>query len=89
MMKTHLFFTIFLLLAFCSCNDGLWEGAASRNIGRFHETDSGDTGQNPDYEFPEDPDSPVFYLAGIEYPPGYDWRRDTGYGTVECRLFLM
>ncbi len=38
---------------------------------------------------PDDPSAPSFYVAGAEFPAGYDWRRDTGYGTVDCRIFLM
>lgn len=29
------------------------------------------------------------YVTGLEYPEGYDWRRDPGYGSVECTLFMM
>ena len=29
------------------------------------------------------------YVSGISYPEGYDWRRDTAYGRVECNIFLM
>lgn len=30
-----------------------------------------------------------YYVAGVEYPPGYDWVRDPQYGTVDCTMFLM
>lgn len=29
------------------------------------------------------------YVTGIEYPDGYDWHSDSGYGHVACTLFLM
>ena len=29
------------------------------------------------------------YICGVEYPPGYDWIRDTSYKTVEKTLFLL
>jgi len=33
--------------------------------------------------------APGIYLAGVEYPPDYDWQRDTAYGTVACNLILF
>jgi len=31
----------------------------------------------------------ALFMSGLEYPEGYDWKRDTAYGTVRCTLFLM
>ena len=38
---------------------------------------------------PEEDLAPVYYVAGVEYPEGYDWMRDPQHGTVECSMFLM
>lgn len=35
------------------------------------------------------PNGKTIYAAGIDYPKGYDWVRDTAYGTVECKIVLF
>lgn len=34
-------------------------------------------------------DSSVLWISGVEFPTGYDWQRDTAYGTVDARLVLL
>ena len=31
---------------------------------------------------------PVFFIAGLEFGAGYDWRRDPDYGFSDCTMFL-
>ena len=38
---------------------------------------------------PAEPDIvPVFFIAGLEFGDGYDWRRDPDYGFSDCTMFL-
>lgn len=34
------------------------------------------------------PDTAVF-ICGVEFPPDYDWRRDTSFGNIQARIILM
>ena len=49
----------------------------------FLHTGSSGNGRN---SFPPDT---VVLLAGVEFPDGYDWRRDTSYGSVSGRIVLF
>lgn len=37
---------------------------------------------------PEPVPHPVFYAVGLDFKPGYDWRRDPEFGFSQCRMFL-
>lgn len=44
---------------------------------------------NGEAEPPEAEDITVFNFALAEYPEGYDWLRDTEYGTVDCEIVML
>lgn len=73
-----LFQIVFLPLFLLSCGKQSWE--TPRRIPQYS-TETGGAEQQPR--------NLVFNLVLAEYPEGYDWIRDTQYGTVDCDIVLM
>ena len=86
MKPTILLILLFVSAGAVSCREELWESSRSR-----YGMPSGEAGPDAPAvpEMPAEPGEPGYYLAGLEYPPDYDWRKDPEYGTVDCRMFLI
>ena len=83
-MKRILFLgCLALVLAGCD----RWETRAL--LGRSRASTESRRGGGNGNEDEEPPSGRAVWLAGVEFPPGYDWQRDTGYGRIDARLILM
>ena len=75
-----------LLQSLCiltACDGSLWTAWKP-----FHDSGENSAGNSGEEDIGMH-EIPLYYVAGVRYPDGYDWRRDPEYGTVECRMFLM
>lgn len=68
-----------------SCRSGLEDmrGHRKPSAGGVHRTDSSSAGG------PQAALDTTIYTFGMEFPESYDWRRDTAYGNVNCRVVLF
>ena len=77
-MKAAASLPLLFLLACCSLLDPDFPGGHSRTEGGSPARDS---------VFAQDEGH--IWLSAVEYPEGYDWKRDTARGVVPCRLVLF
>jgi len=83
-MKNFLAAATLAAAVLSSCTPSGMDRSLSSTSRRDHQSgSSGRTGTE------ETPPEPGIYLSGVEYPPEYDWQRDTAYGTVPCNLILF
>lgn len=78
-MRGRILIPILLLVSGCSLTDPAFLPGTSRN----------DILYGPREETREEPDEGHLWVSGVEYPEGYDWKRDTARGVVACRLVLF
>lgn len=74
-----------LILALAGCDK--WDGSGLLGRSRASTESRRDSGGRKDGEGGSDGKS--VWLAGVEFPAGYDWQRDTAYGSVDARLVLL
>lgn len=73
------FFLLFclLMLPACSLIDPAFPAGRGRSGGEWTPREESGTGE------------PHLWLSAVEYPEGYDWKRDTARGRVPCRIVMF
>ena len=67
----------------------LWlSEACDKNDGDFGKSRWQTIGGRGDKE-KEESDDTTIYVSGVAFPEGYDWKKDTLHGEIDCRLVLL
>ena len=74
-----------LALALAGCDK--WDGLGL--LGRSRASTESRRSSGGRNEEDNKSEGPCIWLSGVEFPAGYDWQRDTAYGSVEARLVLF